>query len=77
MNVPGQVSAGGHFAGIRESADPVPCAVTLDVHENELDLVFVFSLDRIQATRLAVEGRSRGARKRQGDGLFAAEAGEP
>ena len=77
VNVSGQVRAARHFTQSRVPTDPVPRTVTLHVNKNKRELVSVFSLDGFQTTRLAVERRSRGARQRQGDGLFAAEAGEP
>ena len=77
MNVSGNVRAVGNFTKPRVPTDPVPRTVTLHVNEDKRELVFVFSLDGFQAPRLEVERRSRGARQREGDGLFAAEAGEP
>ncbi len=77
MNVSGDVLAAGHFTGRGVPADPVPGTVTLHVNEDKRELVFVFLLDGFQAPRLAVERWSRGARQRDGDGFFAAKAGEP
>ncbi len=77
MNVSGKVRAAGDFARFRVPTDIVTQTVTLHVHEDKRELVLVFLLDGFQTPRLEVERRSRGARKRESDGLFAAEAGEP
>jgi len=76
VNISGHVLAVGYFTELCIPADPVPGTVTLDVNKDKLELVLVFSPDFFQTPRLEVERRSRGARQRQGDRLFAAEGRE-